>query len=162
MKTYQGAGERLPAVPASAYALVWIDSLQARMVRWQDGPRLTVITSDVPPHRRSTGHVHVDPLAGHGGAGGASDAPDAQRLAHLERFLGLVAAELEGSYDVEILGPGTVREHLARLLRGPRRPTGARVVRTSAAAPMTERQLVAHLRARVGEAPRRRPVGTGL
>ncbi len=159
MKTPFGTAGWPPQGPSDRFALVWIDSERASVARWADGPHVTTVLSDVPPHRRSTGHVHVDPLRGHAG-GRAPDTPDAQRLAHLERFLALVADAVEGAEPVEILGPGTVREHLARLLaERDRRHGRTRPVATAPAMAVTERQLLALLRERVGEPPRRRVVG---
>ncbi|HEX8939170.1 MAG TPA: hypothetical protein VF763_03315 [Candidatus Limnocylindrales bacterium] len=159
MKPMPGAGVGVPAARSGSYALVWIDSHEARLVRWADGPRLAVVTSDVPVHRRSTGDGRPDGVTGHGGAGPEPAEP--RRLAHLERYLERVAAELDGVAAVEVLGPGTVREHLVRVL-GRSHPGGLLPAVTTEAAPrMTERQLIAELRRRLGLAPPRRAVGAG-
>jgi hypothetical protein len=126
--------------------LVWIDSRQALIVRWQaEGGTVDRLESDVPPHHRSTGELRPDP------------AVETQRLEHLARFVAQVAQLLPADADVLVLGPGTVRTHLERHVHaadhGHDRP---RTVVSEAAAAMTERQLLARLRAEIGAAPPRR------
>ena len=135
--------------------LVWIDAREARIARWvDDGPRLEHIESQVPAHRSSSGHVRHDPTIRPGGGGGtAATSGDPRRLEHLARFLDAVAARLpEG--DLELIGPGTVHEHLALLIRTAGGQP-ARSVATSACGPLTERQLIARLRHLTGHDPRR-------
>jgi hypothetical protein len=134
------------AAPVRHMTLVWIDSRQALIVRWQDGRGLVErLVSDVPAHRRSTGEMGPDPSV------------ETQRLDHLERFVASVAQRLPADDDVLLLGPGTVRGHLERHLRsadhGRDRPRG---LFSEAAAAMTERQLVARLRDEIGVPARRR------
>jgi len=138
-------------------ALVWIDSREATIVRARD-ERFPVehIASDVPPQHRSTGHVRHDPTIRHGGGGPDQHAGDPHRTEHLGRFLGDVARRLDGEMDVVIVGPGEVRRHLARLVRGPAGFGSPDVlVHTESAARMTDRQLIALLRDLSGHAPRR-------
>lgn len=131
--------------PLRRMTLVWIDSRQALIVRWQ-GERGLVerLVSDVPAHRRSTGEMGPEPNL------------ETQRLDHLERFVADVAQRLPADDDVLVLGPGTVRGHLERHLRaadhGRDRP---RVLASEAAATMSERQLIARLRDEIGVPPRR-------
>lgn len=140
--------------------LVWVDAREAVIVRWAAGvPSVDRHLSDVPVHRRSTGHVRHDPTMRHGGGGAPQDAGEHQRLEHLDRFLDEVADLLEADEDVVLVGPGTVHERLETRLRaldGARhrvRPIGV-----GRAGPLTERQLVARLRAHLGISPRRGPI----
>ena len=48
------------------HALVWIDSHEAIVVRWEDDQaRIERVTSQVPDHHKSTGHVRHDPAVRH-------------------------------------------------------------------------------------------------
>ena len=54
------------------HALVWIDSHEAIVVRWEDDQaRIERVQSDVPDHHAATGHVRHDPAIRHGGEAGA-------------------------------------------------------------------------------------------
>lgn len=147
-------------VTRSALTMIWIDAREATIIRWTDGAAaLQRIVSDVPAHHRSTGHVRHEPGVRHGGGGRPQTAGEPRRLEHLDRFIGTVA-DAVGPDDVLIIGPGTVHEHLARhLAERDREHDLERVITTEAAAPMTERQLVARFRWAIGEEPRRRTVG---
>jgi len=148
--------------PGRPLTLVWIDSREAILVRWRDdAPDVQRVESDVPAHRKSTGHVRHDPAVRHGG-GGARDG-EAQRLEHLARFIDDIAGRLSPDDDLVLIGPGTVREHLEQRVRaidaGQHRD---RPITCEASARVTERQLVARVRSLVGAGPRRRlarPVG---
>jgi len=143
----------MPVSQDRQVTLVWIDSRRAVIARWRDGaPILERLTSNVPAHRRSTGHGRRDPVLRSGGSAATADEP--HRLEHRARFLEAVAARLPDD-DLELVGPGTVREHLARVLLRDAGRSGA--ISTHAAGPMTDHQLVARARELVGEAPRRRP-----
>lgn len=141
-------------------ALVWIDSREAIIVRLI-GDRAAVrrVRSDVPAHRRSTGHVRHDPGTRHGG-GHDQTAGETRRLEHLASFVNAVAAGLPDDADLLVLGPGSVRERLARRLRS---IDGSRAIPRridSLAAPrLTERQLIARLRRQLGQEPRHYTVG---
>lgn len=131
--------------------LVWIDSRDAFVVRSGDrAQEVETLTSEVPAHHRSTGHVRHDPGVRHGGGGPPQTAGEPHRLEHLARFLDAVAERIAAEDDVLVIGPGTVRTRLARRLReeDERRPSG-RAVHTEASARLTSRQLVARLRASV-------------
>jgi hypothetical protein len=148
----------------TAWALVWIDARAARIVRWQDGLRETVLLSDVPVHRRSTGHVRHDPSIRHGGGGGVPQTADEpHRLEHVRRFVESVAAVVPPDEHVEILGPGTMRQRLATFLReADTRHGRVRTVRTAAAQRMTDPELGARARELAGEPARRqRPPAAG-
>ena len=152
---------RQAAVPSeTGFALVWIDSELARILRWRGRVVTENIVSDVPPHVRSTAHVRHDPRVRHGGSGRGQDDAERRRNEHLRAFLKEVAARLRQADEIEILGTGTVRERLATLLR---RQTARRdpppTVTALHSMPLTPRQLATHLRQRLGLHPRRRTVG---
>jgi hypothetical protein len=141
--------------------LVWIDARQAVIARWTEGASsVERLESDVPVHRRSTGHVRHDPMTRHGGGGAPQTAGEPRRLEHLDRFVDEVAARLAGDTDVVILGPGTVHERLeARLRELDAQEHRTRAVDVRRAARLTEPQLVAELREHLGVGARRRRVG---
>ncbi len=137
--------------------VVWIDSRIAILARW-DGrsTSLARVASDVPVHRRSTGHVTQKP--GPLSSGGVAPRADgeARRLEHLARYLHAVAERVPEYDEVEVVGPGTVHERLAVLLRerdaAHRRERG---IREAHAGPMTDPQLRARLRTLAGVVSRR-------
>jgi hypothetical protein len=138
-------------------SLVWIDAERAIIVRWDGAARLTRIESEVPAHRRLGGHVGHDPSLRTMG----SPPSDPHRDEHMRHHLRTVADALVGTDDVEVIGPGTVHEHLATLLRAEDRVHGrTRTVLASPAGLFSEAQLVARVRAAAGNPPRRgrRPV----
>jgi hypothetical protein len=132
--------------------LVWIDSNRAVIVRWDGTARLTRIESEVPRHRRLGGHVQRDPVLRAMG----SPSPERHRLEHLRRYLRTVADELVATDDTEVIGPGTVQEQLAALLRNDDVVHGrSRRVLAARAGPCSEAQLVARVRTAAGDAPKR-------
>lgn len=136
--------------------LVWIDAREARIVRWvDDAATIERLESDVPSHRKSSGHVRHDPSIRPGGGGGsAATAGEPRRLEHLARFLDAVAERLpEG--DLELIGPGTTHERLATVMRDAD-ARGTRQITVAASPPRTDRQLIAELRHLAGHEPRRR------
>lgn len=143
-------------------ALVWIDARRAIVMRLVDGEAsIERVESSVPVHARAIGHVRHDPAIRHGG-GRSQTAPDDHRLEHLARLVDAVVARLPAGSDVLIVGPGTVRERLARRVRALDRHAGrSRAITCRACAGMTDRQLVAVLRSAAGIPPTRRAVGTG-
>lgn len=140
--------------------LVWIDAREAVIVRWQDDrARLERVESDVPAHHRATGHVRHDPAVRHGG-GGPQTAGEQHRLEHLARFVDQIANRLPPDEDLLILGPGTVHEHLERLVRDmDARHRRSRGISCEASSRRTDRQLIARLRHVAHVDPRRRTVG---
>jgi hypothetical protein len=141
--------------------VIWIDSRTAILARW-DGTATAVdrLRSDVPVHRRSTGHVTHNPAIPHGGGVAPQTDGEARRLEHLARFLREVADRVAPYDAVEVVGPGTVHERLATLLRDDDATQHReRPVAVAAAPVLTERQLLARLRRLAGiETPRgRRP-----
>jgi hypothetical protein len=142
------------------FAMVWIDSDGARILRWRGRVVTEMINSDVPTHVAGTAHVRHDPLVRHGGSGRGQDDAERRRNEHLRAFLRVVADRLHQDDQVEILGTGTVGERLATLLRRQsargRRPQTVIAVRSDA---LTARQLAARLRQRLHVNPRRTTVG---
>lgn len=143
-----------------AGALVWIDAREAVIVRWVEGlPSVERLASDVPAHRRSTGHVRHDPMTRHGG-GGPQTAGEPRRLEHLDRFVDEVADRLAGDEDIVLVGHGTVHERLdTRLREIDAQGRRARPISVRPADRLTERQLIAQLREHLGASARRRRVG---
>lgn len=141
-----------PEVPdPRTLALVWIDARLARILRWRDGVVTETIMSDVPPHVRTTAHVRHDPAVRHGGSGRGQDDAERRRNEHLRTFLKSVAARLRADERIEILGTGTVGERLAtHLQRSTVRRLPPPVVTFTRSAWLSERQLAARLRQRLG------------
>jgi hypothetical protein len=145
----------------AACTLVWIDARQAVIVRWHDDQAdVERVDSEVPAHRRATGHIRHDPAVRHGGGGGSQTAGEPHRLEHLARFVEQIAHRLPPDEDLLILGPGTVREHLERSVRDmDEHGAHSRAVSCEASPRRTDRQLVARLRHLMGVEARRRTVG---
>ncbi|MEX1173414.1 MAG: hypothetical protein WEG56_12480 [Chloroflexota bacterium] len=140
--------------------LVWIDRDEALIVRWDGAATIERIASEVPPHRRSTGHIRHDPTVRHGGGGVPTDRLERVQAARLAAFIREVAARIPPGDPVRIVGPGDVRQRLGRIIRAEdRRLERERAVDTQSAAPLTEPQLVAHVRELAGDPPPRRVVG---
>jgi len=132
--------------------LVWIDADRAIIVRWDGAPALTRVESEVPKHRRLGGMVRRDADLRTRG----SPPPDRHREEHMRQYLRTVADVLVGTDDLEVIGPGTVHEHLATLLRDEDRVHGrTRTVLASRAGPLTEAQLIARVRIAAGDPPKR-------
>lgn len=141
--------------------VVWIDAREAVIARLEDyGARLEHLEFDVPAHHRTTGHVRHEPTVRHGGGGPQQTAGEPQRLEHLARWVDRVADALPVDDDLLIIGPGTVRERLARRLRtSDEHHRRDRRVTCEACHRLTGHQLVARLRHETGVEPRRRTVG---
>ena len=141
--------------------LVWIDTEQA-IIGHADGPEaIERLVSSVPGHHRSTGHLRHDPDR-HGGGGPVADLVEREREEQLRRFIETVAGRIPPG-PVEIVGPGTCRERLARLLR--ERDVSrdvARPIETKPSMPLTERQFVARLQLLAGRPALRRATATRL
>jgi hypothetical protein len=138
---------------------VWIDDARAVIAQWDGTARVHELRSDVPAHHRSTGHVRHDPNVRHGGGGLPDDQMERDRAGHLRAFLERVAVTVPATGDVEVLGPGSVHERFAEVLAEVDRHRGrSRTIRTTTLGPRTERQLVAWLRERMGDPPRRRGI----
>jgi hypothetical protein len=142
-----------------AATLVWIDSREAYLVHWRHGAAsVDHLESDVPVHRRTTGGTRHDPGRAHGGGGAPQEDVEGRRLEHLARFVDAVAQRVPADEDVIVIGPGTVRERLMHeITESDRRAHHERRLASRASPPLTEPQLVATLRAEIGEpAPRKR------
>ena len=145
--------ERAPAV------LVWIDAREAVITRLVDEvASVERLASDVPAHRRSTGHIRHEPGTRHGG-GREATAGEPRRLEHLDAFCKRVAERIPATTDVVVMGPGTVRHHLERRLRAAGGALATRRIAGLPAGRMTDRQLIAWLRRYVEDEPRRSTVG---
>jgi hypothetical protein len=152
--------DAVPREPvARRHTLVWIDAARAVIVRWDGTARIQRLERDVPAHRRGGGHVAHDPTLRARG----SPPPDRHRLEHLRQHLRKVADRIDPGDDLELIGPGTVREQLASLLGDEDRAHGRRrEVLTRRSARLTEAQLVARVREAVGDpAPRGCRQGAG-
>jgi len=137
--------------------LVWIDTEEAVVLRWQAGAEVRRLRSEVPPRHRSTGHVRHDPRIRAGGGGVPDDGLERRRRLLLDKFLDEVAGLVPPDDRAVIIGPGPVREHLAEALRADDRHHGRlRPVETEPAGALTEPQLIAMLRRLAGAPPVRR------
>jgi len=140
-----------------AHALVWIDSKAAIVVRWEDDQaRIERVTSEVPDHATTGGHLRHDPAIRHGG-GRSQDAEESRRHEYRARFMKDVVHRIPSDADLTVLGPGTTQEHLVRAIRtGDAEHHRVRQVLGRRSSRLTDRQLVALLRELEGdEAPRR-------
>ena len=138
------------------WAVVWIDARSATIVRWDEGPALEQLDSDVPGHRRSTGHVRHDEGIRHGGGGAPQSAGEPRRLEHVRQYVERVGARIPQDANVDIVGSGTMRYRLAvTLRRDDEHHARLRAIQTSAAPRLTAGQLTARARELNGAAPRR-------
>jgi len=143
---------RSPEATAAPRTLVWVDAAEAIIVRWDGTAGIEWLVSEVPSHRRSGGHVGHDPALRAMG----SPSPDRHRQEHLRQHLRLVAERIEPTDEVEVIGPGTVREHLAAIIAAEDRIHGRRRrVDTAPASRRSLPQLVARVRASAGASARR-------
>ncbi len=126
---------------------IWISANSATILRWD--PELTVrhrIDSTVPGRHRSTGRP---PTEEHPGGEGHRDE-------HMRAFFDHVARALAVDDDVLLVGDGGVVEHFADRLRADdashRRE---RRIEIEKSGPITERQLLARIRAFAGSSAKR-------
>jgi len=148
---------RAPREPERPRALIWIDTREAIIVRWEDEQaRIDRVTSEVPDQHKSMGHVRHDPAVRHGG--GRSQAAEASRREeYLHRFLKDVVHRVPAATDLTVLGPGSIHEHLVKLIRAEDLERGdRRVALGRRSSRMTDRQLVALLRELDEDEPPRR------
>jgi hypothetical protein len=150
---------RSSASTAAPQTTVWVDADEAIIVRWDGAAGIEWLVSQVPSHRRSGGHVGHDPIMRAMG----SPSSDRHRLEHLRQHLRRVAERITPTDDVELIGPGTVVEHLAAILvEEDRIHHRRREVATARSRRLSLPQLVARVRASAGaSAPRigRQPAG---
>lgn len=143
---------RSTAPDAAPRTLVWVDAEQAIIVRWDGAAGVEWLVSQVPSHRRSGGHVGHDPMLRAMG----SPPSDRHRLEHLRQHLRRVAGRIEPTDDVEVIGPGTVREHLATIIAAEDRVHDRRRrIGTARSSRLSLPQLVARVRASAGASARR-------
>ncbi len=143
-----------------AGSAVWVDGTRAVVVRWAGHPILARVEDDVPSRHRSTGHIRHDPAVRHGGGGVLSEQLERDRLRHRSAHLRRVAALVPASGPVLVMGPGAARLELERILvAADRRYRRERSVWSEASGRLTDRELIARLRASIGAAPSRRIVG---
>lgn len=130
--------------------LVWIDSEEAIIVRWEDRATVERVRSGIEGRALPAGHHDAR-------SRGGTDAIEQARRERLRRFLDEVATHLPARDDVAVVGPGIVRERLERAIRADDRRHGReRHVRSTPAERLTENELVARVRELGGEEPRRR------
>ena len=144
--------ERCRGTHPADVALVWINSRSASIVRCRDGTvSIDRIRSDVPPHRRATGHQEHVPTGGDEGA--------RHREAHLDRFVSEVMRSLPPVADLLVVGPGDIRWRLDRAIRAHDAHHGVRrVIRCEPAPRWTRGRLIAEFRQAAGASLPRRPV----
>lgn len=127
---------------------VWISAESAMVLRWS--PELTVrhrIDSTVPGRHRSTGPA---PTEKHPGGEGHRDE-------HMRTFFAQVSRALPAEDDLLLVGDGEVVEHYAEHVRtDDQRNHRKRRVEVEKGGPMTERQLLARIRAFAGVPVKRR------
>ena len=140
--------------------LVWIDAREAVIASWSGGAAdLKHLESAVPARHRSTGRVRHRPEVRHGGGRPSQSALERHRQEHLARFIERVARRLPDDEDVVILGSGHVRDRLARQLTSSDiQQRAERTVSVEPARRLSERQLIARLRAFHGATPPRQKV----
>lgn len=106
--------------------LVWIDTDEAFIVRWED----RALIEQVPCPARS----------------------DRDRRACMRAFLDAVIRRVPGDDDVMVVGPGTVRERLERTIRrDDRERHRTRRVRSAPSERLSQQELVEHVRRLAGE-----------
>ncbi len=166
--------------PHRPVTLVWLDADEAILLQCEaparDGPPGEVsagngagdpairrVRSQVPPHRRATGHLHHDPRARSGGGADPNDLAERRREHLMAAYLREVAALVPDADRVVVIGPGPVHGRLAQELRvADTRHRRMRPVEDSAAGPLTERQLRARWRGLNGTSPERQlPANAG-
>ncbi len=149
---------RIPSQRENLVTLVWIDTDEALIVRWDGAAKIDRVVSEVPARHRATGHVRHDPEVRHGGGQPSEDRVERDRQDRLNRFIERVAEQVPSGDAVRIVGPGVVRRRLDRRLRAEdRRLKRTRAVEARASAPLTEQQLVADVRELAGVPAPRRP-----
>ncbi len=126
---------------------LWISAGSARVLRWS--PEITVrhrIDSTVPGRHRSTGRPPTE----------SHPAGEGHRDEHMRTFFAQVAHVLAVDDDLLLLGDGEVVEHFTEQVRADDRSHGrTRRIEVEKCGPITERQLLARVRAFAGSPARR-------
>lgn len=127
---------------------VWITAESAQIVRWSPGTVLRHrIESAVPGRHRSTG----GPPSGDQASGGGHDDE------HLRAFFAQIIHVLSVEDALLLIGDGEVVGHFATFVRADDARHGrSRRVEVLRSGPLTERQLIARVRAFAGSPVRRR------
>jgi hypothetical protein len=126
---------------------VWISANSATVVRWS--PDLTVrhrIDSSVPGRHRSTGSAPTE----------KHPAGEGHRDEHMRAFFAQVALVLPVDDELLLVGDGEVVEHFAEQVRMDDAGHGrTRRIEVEKGGPVTERQLLARIRAFAGSPAKR-------
>ena len=126
---------------------LWISAGSARVLRWS--PELSVrhrIDSTVPGRHRSTGRPPTE----------SHPAGEGHRDEHMRTFFAQVFHVLPVDHDLLLLGDGEVVEHFAELVRADDKSHGrTRRIEVERSGQITERQLLARVRAFAGSPARR-------
>ena len=141
---------------ARPVTLIWIDAREASIVRWRDAAGLIArVESDVPPHHRESIRPRHDDSHSND-AREPLEGSEARRLEHLAAFIRSVVSRIPPEDDLVVMGPGTVREELLHAIRNDDRlHHRSRQVSAAPADRMTDRQLIARVRAIAGDPPPR-------
>jgi stalled ribosome rescue protein Dom34 len=142
---------------------IWIDHARAIVVRIRDDESsVQEIESNVESHRKSLGSSGVRP-PGHL-HGDASDRFERRRDAELKRYYEKVAKACAAAERVVVIGPGLAPGELAKHWRA-RKPAGPSIDAVETADHMTQRQIVAKVKAMLEttrKASRRKKTGKRL
>ena len=126
---------------------VWISAKSATVLRWS--PQLSVrhrIVSSVPGRHRSTGRPPTE----------RHPAGEGHRDEHMRTFFDEVTRALPGDDDVLLVGDGEVVDHFADRVRAADERHGHhRRIAVEKSDRLTDRQLLARLRAFAGSPARR-------
>jgi hypothetical protein len=126
---------------------VWISANSATVLRWS--PHVSVrhhIVSTVPGHHRSTGRPPTE----------RHPAGEGHRDEHMRTFFDEVTRALPGDDDLLLVGDGEVVDHFVDHLRAEdERHAHHRRIAVEKSSPLTDRQLLARLRAFAGSPARR-------
>ena len=144
----------------AAGSAVWVDGTRAVVVRWVGHAIVDHVEDDVPSRHRSTGHIRHDPAVRHGGGGIVAEQVERDRMRHRAAHLRRVAALVPVTGPVLVLGPGSARLELEHAVAAAdRRCRRDRSVWSEASGRLTDRELIARLRASIGASADRRVVG---
>ncbi len=126
---------------------VWISASSATVLRWSpQGSVRHRIVSTVPGRHRSTGRPPTE----------LHPAAEGHRDEHMRTFFDEVARALPGEDDLLLVGDGEVVEHFADEVRAEDdRHAHQRRITVEKSGPLTDRQLLARLRAFAGSPAKR-------
>jgi hypothetical protein len=126
---------------------IWISANSATVLRWsQEVSVRHRIVSTVPGHHRSTGRPPTE----------KHPAGEGHRDEHMRTFFDEVARALPADDDLLLVGDGEVVDHFADHVRAEDERHGHhRRIAVEKSGPLTDRQLLARLRAFAGSPARR-------